>query len=379
MDFKRGVDIIGTYDNGCYLNPNSKLIILEGNGRNIEYLNIWCNNHHLLNVEKDQKAMVNNVSINGFNQAITNHGDLTAKDCKYSYGQSIYSDEDSALRLYNSIFTEESRFNIGKNVTVDMRNCTVADVKSETYEDYINWGAYGINPKDCEKGTLSLHVADVNDLKNVANFVWNKENTKNYDIVKIVFDNDDTYKIDSWFEQNLLHPQCKKLIIEGSGAKIQLNNFDNENKYQYRNEYHFLTVDKGISVFMTHLTVQYFNTAVVNYGDFKSDRCAFNDNKLEYWICEDRGGAIKNYGDAEIQNCHFINNYAKIGGAIYTKECAHLTLKNNYYDGNDGYGDNDKSVNLGYNNVFCENQKAYDNVRAYGDEHYYVYKPIHYY
>lgn len=210
MDFKRGVDIIGTYDNGCYLNPNSKLIILEGNGRNIEYLNIWCNNHHLLNVEKDQKAIVNNVSINGFNQAITNHGDLTAKDCKYSYGQSIYSDEDSTLRLYNSIFTEESRFNIGKNVTVDMRNCTVADVKSETYEDYINWGAYGINPKDCEKGTLSLHVADVNDLKNVANFVWNKENTKNYDIVKIVFDNDDTYKIDSWFEQNLLHPQCKK-------------------------------------------------------------------------------------------------------------------------------------------------------------------------
>lgn len=191
------------------------------------------------------------------------------------------------------------------------------------------WDNEHIDPSKYNNPTI-IYIHNNNDLRQAANTVFDAKN-QNIDIILLVFDADKTFEIEPWFQYNLLHPTCKRLVIQGNGSHVAIKNPDASN------EYHFLTVDKDISVDVKKLEISGFNTAIVNYGTLNVDQCFLHDNKVDYWFQKDYGGAIMNHGDALLLNSKFTDNYAKLGGAVYSTKDSYLTINTCDFDGNYAY------------------------------------------
>ena len=226
------------------------------------------------------------------------------------------------------------------SIVVNFNNETVTDsviddqaVSNDTQPDNnsINWEDYNVNIDDYKNPTV-LHINTVDDLHKAASQVYlAKQN--NIDLIMLVFDNNEIYSINPWFQHNLLNPTCKMLIIQGNGATIQIKNPDETD------EYHFLNND--VQTFVSGLTLKGFNTAIVNHGILLVNDCTFDGNVLDYCFKEDYGGAIKNYGTAFLFNSIFTNNYAKFGGAIWSSAESTLYICNCTFDNNFAYAGGD--------------------------------------
>ena len=120
--------------------------------------------------------------------------------------------------------------------------------------------------------------------------------------------------------------------INGNGHTIKVSN-PNE-----RAENHFLTCGNKSNVIIKDLKLSGFNTAIINQGTLNLTDVTFEGNRLNYWICEDYGGAIKsNGGLLSCTDCTFINNYAKKGGAIYLGRNAEANIKDCHFEENNCY------------------------------------------
>ena len=123
--------------------------------------------------------------------------------------------------------------------------------------------------------------------------------------------------------------------------------------------------------YITDITLQGFNTAIVNNGYLTAEKCCFKENKLDYWFCEDCGGAIKNYGYVDIKDNSFIGNYAKYGEAIWSDSGSSLILHDNEFEGNTAYAWFD-----GGNEIWVASDlKEYYNDEDWGDWSDYDYHP----
>lgn len=104
------------------------------------------------------------------------------------------------------------------------------------------------------------------------------------------------------------------LILNGNGAKIFVQNQKDDDETQ------FLVTKKRSSVFINNLTIQGFNIAIYNKGSVNIYNSHMDNNKVDYNVKKDYGGAIVNEGSVLIYNSTFTNNYAKYAGAIYNNK-----------------------------------------------------------
>ncbi|AMD17214.1 hypothetical protein TL18_03760 [Methanobrevibacter sp. YE315] len=124
--------------------------------------------------------------------------------------------------------------------------------------------------------------------------------------------------------------QFNMIIINGHQSTIY-------GTYDESDEYHWLVVDPSYSIVVSNLNIEGYNTAVYNMGG----SCTFNNvifknNRMDYIITRDWGGAIINLGSMTCNNCSFISNYAKHGGAIFNQGA--LVLNNCTFSNNKAYG-----------------------------------------
>lgn len=129
---------------------------------------------------------------------------------------------------------------------------------------------------------------------------------------------------------NLMVSGFDAVIINGNGSRIWI-------PFDESNEYHWASLVPGYALIVSDLTIWGFNTAIENLGG----NCTFNNvvfkqNRMNYWIKRDWGGAILNTGIVICSNCTFIENYAKNGGAIFNQGL--LILENCTFSRNGAYG-----------------------------------------
>ena len=167
----------------------------------------------------------------------------------------------------------------------------------------------------------SYNVSSEDDFKEAFNHLKSSSGLK-YGIINIV--NDIKVK-----NSNILSIVSNDTTFEinGNGHTIKVSN-PNE-----RAENHFLTCGNKSNVIINNLTLSGFNTAIINQGILNLKDVTFEGNRLNYWICEDYGGAIKsNGGLLSCTDCTFINNYAKKGGAIYLGRNAEANIKDCHFE-----------------------------------------------
>ena len=187
--------------------------------------------------------------------------------------------------------------------------------------------------------TLSMfeYIHDDNDLKNAIKFVQNPYyNNQKFNCTFLNFESNHTFNMGTHDDGSLFNVNVGMLYLIGNNAKINVKNPDLDN------EFHFMFIEKNI-VSIDSLTVSGFNTAIENHSLLFISNSTFTNNKLDYPFKQDRGGAIKNYGYVSAQNCSFIDNYAKFGGAIYN-EGGIVDLVNCSFSKNYAYGETGNDV-----------------------------------
>ena len=122
--------------------------------------------------------------------------------------------------------------------------------------------------------------------------------------------------------------------FEGNGATI-------DGGAGKKDEYHWISLnDKSSEYIASDLTVKHFNSAIVNYGGYcQLNNVSLVENKMDYAIDRDWGGAICNTGVLICEYCSFIDNYAKNGGAIFNQGI--IYIDNTGFRGNYAYGEGD--------------------------------------
>lgn len=195
-------------------------------------------------------------------------------------------------------------------------------------------------------------IHDDNDLKNAIKFVQNPYyNNQKFNCAFLNFESNHTFNMGTRDDGSLFNVNVGMLYLIGNNAKINVKNPDLDN------EFHFMFNEKNI-VLIDALTVSGFNTAIENHCLLFISNSTFTNNKLDYSFKQDRGGAIKNYGYVSAQNCSFIDNYAKFGGAIYNEggivDLVNCSFSNNhaYGKGNDVCNANNGKTNL--TNTTCD-------------------------
>lgn len=174
-----------------------------------------------------------------------------------------------------------------------------------------------------------LQVFDLDSFKQVAKSI----STKNcqFDALVIDFKNNIKLEFDPWSEELIKLDHVKNLIIRGNGAIISVRNPDRNN------ENHFLNVNTGATVWMSNITLNGFNTAILNYGTCQLTNTVFKNNQVDYLVEEDYAGAVRNWGILKCSECSFIGNYAKYGGAIYNDKGSQSTFVNCFFNDNSVY------------------------------------------
>ena len=142
-------------------------------------------------------------------------------------------------------------------------------------------------------------------------------------------------------QRTIYMPGVENIYIFGNGATISVKNFADSN------EYHFIKTVQGQFCSITNLTISRFNTAILNKGSLSIANCHFTNNRVDYALMDDNGGAIYNAeGLITLSNSTFEGSYGKDGGAIYN-ERGILSVINCNFKSNTAYGDGGAI----YNNV----------------------------
>ena len=114
-------------------------------------------------------------------------------------------------------------------------------------------------------------------------------------------------------------------VIAGNGHTIKYSNpCDGK-------EIHFLTCGEQGNAIILNCTLFGFNSAIVNYGTVNIIKVKFEHSRLipfKNWFC---GGAIWNQGNLNCLNCSFIDNYARLGGAIFSEGVSSSAILTNCY------------------------------------------------
>ena len=321
--------------------------------------------YHFANVNSDAIFQMNNITIKGFNTAISNYGAcqfnnvlfennrldytfhedyggairnhaiLNCYECSFinnyaKYGGAIYNEKGSQSSFFDCYFKNNKGYsNKGSKITTNDGN-----------------NIYSCNGASClvinhDKQFVSININSLSDYNNLPNYVKKLNNVEG---LIVNFTNPQVYNVNTF---NFNFDNVKYLYINGHGATI------NKLNCTPSDENHFLKINPGQFYSIDNLTVCGFNSAIINQGSLSISKSTFKNNKLDYSFKKDYGGAIYNdEGLITISCSNFENNYAKYGGAIYNEKgiisCTNCVFKSNkaYANGGDIY--NNKAL------LFCK-------------------------
>lgn len=271
------------------------------------------------------------------------YGDFDLADL--NYGDDYYTEDASQqgdnltsadIELYNRDFqddliimqnsnSENDISNVGEMIDIDGIIESVQYQINQTSEN-----TYVLTLSDNTTMTVGvLQVYDLNSFKEATKSISNQKT--DFDAIILDFKDNLYLKFDPWTEDIIKLNNVKNLIIRGYGATIYSKGDKND-------EYHFLNVNSDATVWMHNITVSGFNTAVRNHGTCQFTNVTFSHNKVDYYIEEDYGGAVRNWGILKCFECSFLDNSAKYGGAVYNEKGSQSIFidccfnENNAYD-----------------------------------------------
>ena len=387
------------WDQG-FFDLNSKPLIINGNGATIKLTgNSVSNDFHFAYVPYYGSLTLINLTLSGFNTAILNYGIFTAINCTFKDNTIHYKikkgDYGGAIRNYGNVYCYNSLFknngateggayySTGKDANGVFYNCEFSGNliksnwpwKNNDKNDFeidelsvvklVNCKGYSpstIKTKDggiyLERESLNISiyntvVDNMASLMRVTKII--NGNTK-YDIINITMLKGDYGVIPN--SKSLFKADYGLLIINGGGARIFVQNPHDSDTTQ------FLTIALRGNVYLNNLIIEGFNIAVENSGKLTITNCAFNNNKVDYNVKDDYGGAIVNKGILNVFNSTFKNNYAKYGGAIYNKGTAKVIMS--IFSDNTGYS---SVKNLGKKIDIYNDDGSLEDVIIFGKDH----------
>ena len=358
---------------GFLFDIGSRPVVINGNGAEIKLSGSSDkSDNHFAFVPKYGSLTLINLTISGFNDAIVNYGKLIIINCTFKdnrihyFYQNAESEFGGAIRNYDSSYVYNTTFTnnrasyggayFGKGVSsfAQFYNCSFS---GNTRLSNLAWYNGNDNPiyldenavvkvigcnglsksniitkndglvlyRDSLNETIyNLVVNDVSDLYKLSVVVNSNDN---YDVINVSFVNKQYGAIPN--SKILFDFNYGNLILNGNGATIFVQNPDDKDETQ------FLVTKKRSSVFINNLTIQGFNIAIYNKGTVSIFNSHMNNNRVDYNVKSDYGGAIVNEGSVLIYNSTFANNYAKYAGAIYNKGT--LSIVASDFSNNKGY------------------------------------------
>ena len=335
---------------------NTKNIILRGNNATIALNNSnERDEKHFMNIGEYHKLWMNDITIKGFNSAIVNRGACQFRNVTFDSNRESYiffEDHGGAIRNYgilqcsNCTFSKNKAKNGGavynyKGSQSMFFNCiftgNIASSKADfgyiqTADGDNIFTSKGANCfiSNNDDNIYSISINTTSDLNNALNAITKLGHVR--DLV-IDFAPNANIKISKSEGFKFSFDYVENLFILGNGATISV---DTENS----DECHFLKVSKGQNYQINNLVIKGFNRAIINEGSLSLTNTTFSNNKCDYCISKDYGGAIYNdEGILYLTECRFENSYAKYGGAIYNNHgvvrCSNCSFESNtaYSDG----------------------------------------------
>ena len=353
----------------------SKSVVINGNGHTISLTDSGrSDDNHFAFVPSYSSLTLINLTISGFNTAIVNYGQLIIINCTikdneihYKRPHTFENEKGGAIRNYATAFFYNTTFannrateggayySSGSSAYGQFYNCSFRD---NTLISNLVWkngdnsamlvdqqstvkiikckGITGGNVKSENNGlvlyreslentVLNYEVSSLYTLMKLSNMV----NTNNkYDTINVTFTKGD-YGV---FPNTVLFKMgYGQLILSGNGARVFANTPKDSDETQ------FLVTDARSSVIITDLTIEGFNIAIENNGGLNILNSHFINNRVDYNVKKDYGGAIVNAAGATLTifNTTFSGNYAKYGGAIYNQGT--VTIIASSFTNNKGY------------------------------------------
>jgi len=359
---------------GFLFDVGSRPVVINGNGAEIKLSGSFdSDDHHFAFVPKYGSLTLINLTISGFNNALVNYGKLIIINCTFkdnrihylyqnagtefggairnydsvyvynttflnnraSYGGAYYGKGDSSVaQFYNCSFSGNTRLSnlawyngddnpiyLDENAIVKIINCKGLSKSNMITKN----GALTLFRESLNETIYNFVVNDVSDLYKLSKIV---NNNVQYDVINVSFVNRQYNVIPN--SKILFDFDYGNLILNGNGAKIFVQNQDDNDETQ------FLVTKKRSSVFINNLTIQGFNIAIYNKGTVNIYNSHLNNNKVDYNVKKDYGGAIVNEGSVLIYNSTFADNYAKYAGAIYNNKGT-LSIIMSEFANNRGY------------------------------------------
>ncbi len=345
IDFKANSDIHFKPWDGSLLSQNPDFVgrlIIRGNGATIKVDDPdFRGSFHFLDVKSKGYIIMNNITIEGFNTAVSNfglchftnvtfrkncmhyyidesnggairnHNFLNCVNCTFDgnearFGDAIYNDKFSSSTLTDCIFVNSTSWGIN---TIFRQIASISDEESVYTNNYI---------KTCD-GASCIIINTSSEL-NVFNISNTDDFKKSLDAISHL--GHVNYAVLN-FTQNM-HYESKdssctliklnnvdNLIINGNGATFSIINHKDDNFC------HFVSVLNGQSCVINNFTITGFNQPLLNHGSLYINNTIFKSNKCDYCSEKDYGGTIYNFGVVSVFNSKFEDGYAKYGSSIY--------------------------------------------------------------
>lgn len=337
-----------------------KNLIIRGNGAIISISNPHKNDeNHFLNVNMGASVWMNNITIRGFNRAISNYGICQMKNVELKYNKVNYMLDDDyggAIRNWGILKCSDCSFlgNYAKYggaiynekgsqstfVDCEFKDNTGYCSKKSSLETNDGNNIYTPKGATClvlnhNDGIKCINIDTETDYQNFLSMM------SNIGYVKILILNFTSNKSYNLNQRTIYMPNVENIFIFGNGASISVKD------YADSNEYKFIKVVQGQFCSIMNLTISRFNTAILNEGSMSITSSHFKNNKIDYTISDDYGGAIYNdEGIITISDSTFEGGYAKYGGAIYNEKGI-ISLTDCNFISNTAYADGGAI----YNNV----------------------------
>ena len=361
IDFKNNLNLEFTpWTSELIKLDHVKNLIIRGNGAIISISNPNKNDeNHFLNVNMGSSVWINNITISGFNSAISNYGICQMKNVELKNNKVDYMTEEDyggAIRNWGILKCSDCSFldNYAKYGGVIYNEkgsqSTFVDCKFKDNDGYrskiscleTNDG----NNIYTSKGATCLVLNHNDKIKFInidtetdyQNFLSMMGDIGYEKILVLNFTSNKSYNLN---QRTLYMPSVDNIYIFGNGASISVKDYDDSNENK------FIKVIQGQFCSIMNLTISRFNTAILNEGSISITSSHFNNNKIDYMTKDDYGGAIYNdEGIITISDSTFEGGYAKYGGAIYNEKGI-ISLTDCNFISNTAYGDGGAI----YNNV----------------------------